>query len=907
MEAVLNVENLAYCKIDIEDTPMPPSFNLIDEIIMQEGMGIAAPTLSLHFFDQTGSLQRDLNLSQGTKCTITLARYGSKDQLVKRTFSLWSTTRNVSDAGPLLTAIFTLDAPKWIAGVYCENFRASSSQAIQNMAASSGLNYSGPSGGTSDTMNWLNVNTTRSSFSEDVAMRGYASNASCMARALTLDSEVRYKNLFEELSKDDKAQFLLNDDSEIHDNPVLLRETQETSISGVMAHWFNFGQIQHEHSLNLEGQQITDRILAPVMGSGFPISDRVKQLISDSEGSRVAYTGLDPGTEPKPQSNIHSNYERAFYQNLRGLGLFTERMRVLGHAYTRLSTFDCVKYIQRDPEGNQFVHNQAVNGKYLVGGKTIRIKNGHNYSEVFDLIRPYLTNPGESSPVSQSDSNRQASANRGDFDLTEETPSPNQVPQSESPSPKKPRTDIKPQADRAENLADSLNQYDEANPSIPSAPQAQGGSMSPSDPQIEAQNKVMDAVADIHKDDNQISNSVEASKAGFDPGKHHTVKKMSAGAVKSSANETISTVDQNKQEGRGDSVEDFTDPQKKRTSVEMDKPVLDRFAGEGKQDGAPITQEEFSSTVTSTTAQDKKVGDPVGDLQKGGVFAEDFKSKGLDVPRSDNGASPQSISMAADTSNSSDLGDEVDPITQEKNLGLNFTFPASKFELGSDDSVIGPKQVAKFLKQFAEERKSPEKFLRDKGAQAYREAFGEASMKDAEETIERLANKVKELEGRYNEGEILAGVPGSLSNATKPKNSSSSQQLLDEIRNKVPDSSVKLPEDSGVELDFSGASDKKEERKYAQKFDFQYGDGDTSPLIEKVKDKVEISPDATTIKTVREQVSWAVLTQMGSDAAKKKNSDEKWEFPHESPFSVFTTDEGDSGPFDFNVGGPLWT
>jgi len=925
MEAVIHVDNLAYCKLEIEDAVLPASMNLVDNIILQEGMGIAVPTLTLYLMDQTGSLQTDMNLVQGTKCSISIAKKGMEDNIIKRNFSLWGMKRVITAAGPQIHAVFTMDIPKWMAGVYCENFRATSAEAMQQLAGRSGLRYDGPSS-TDDKMNWLNVNTTRASFSEDVAMRGYANSSSCMNRVVTLDSELRYKDIFEELQGEAIATLLLNMDHEGENNPFYVQETRESSSSGVMAHWFNFGAIQHEHTLDQKGQQITDRILAPVMGDSFPISDRIKGLISDAAAARVTYTGFDPGTEPNQQSNVHEYYERAFYQNLRSLGLFSERLRSMVQHLTGIKTFDCITYKQADPTGGEMMPSKTLNGKYLVAGKTIRIKNGHAYTETLDLIRPYVNNPGKSDQASGTESNKKVKANAKD-DLSSETEKKLDTAVQDQEQPVETTKPKKPEVERATDLMKAVEEFDKAVPRIPDGPVKAPGTMSPSDPQAVAQDKVRKALEAIHSDDNEISDKVNEGKAGFDPEQSHTVKRVSAAAVKSSANSTVDAM-QKQSAATGvppNGPEGLTANARSKTSIKLEKPVMDRYSGTGTE----IKEEKFRSAITKQSAEGMEEGDSVGDLQKGGSFSEDFLTHGKDDPGFE-------LAMK-----------NLDAKEKEEKKGTNFVFPASKFGLGGEDITIKPKQVAEFLIEFAKERDDPKGFLKKKGPAAYEASFGAVPPTDAKTGVEELKRVSGNVKENWGPEEVIAepgpatqtpnfsiadgrpeGLPEGLPEGQEEELSFTDKvkaqgkklkSIKEELDKKSPGVTVK---DSQTGLDVGGSFSMagikqlskdvvKQKRKggpdpdYAQAFDFQFGESGVSPLVERVssKGKDQEYTDYEVLETKREAKSWAEYMRIGSEEAKNQEQLDPeqdgvhWEFPDTMPFKKYEEGEGDANDF----------
>lgn len=880
MEAVLHVKGLAYCKIEIEDANMPPSFNLIDHIIIHEGMGISIPTLTLYLFDQTGTLQNDLNLVQGTKCSISLARDGETDRIIKRTFSLWGMKRGTTNEGPHLQAVFLLDVPKWSAGVYCENFRTSSSGALAQMASRAGLKYNGP-GSTDDTMNWLNINTTRSSFSEDVAMRGFASGTSCMSRVLTADSELRYKDLFKELRAQEKATLLLNM-TETGVNPYPVKEMQESTLSGVMAHWFNYGSIQHEHSLNNDGQQVTDTLQAPTFGDAFPISDRIKTLISDSEGARVTYTGFDSGTEPLPHSNLHHKYEQAFYQNLRGLGLFSERARALLTVMSDISSFDCIKYVQRDPVGHQLVPSKSVNGKYLVAGKTMRIKNGHAYSEVLDLIRPYVSNPGESASSGQANTRHMEKANAGDFNLAEEIDAKIAVPEQQTPDLPLPMPSPVSEVEQAQGLMDSLVAYDEVYPAVPAVPQPGAGGMSGTSIGATVQRNLRNSINEINKRTSNLSNAVANSASGFTQESYHTIKRISSSAVKTSANAVINAVERvSRETGYASGIEGLSDTVMQEVATAVDMPVLDRYIARGD---AALTQ-AVDTVVSVVTAQQSAVNDLIGDVQRGGVFIEDFLQKGLDIPQDA-------------------VRNVVDAIEQTANLGSNFMFPASKFDITANDVAVGPADIASFLLDYVEGRTNPQQFLREKGIEAYEESFGTMTPGLAKEAIDKLGSSAKEVLDRFGVSEKIIDTYRDV----ERKVDEAAYDAIDQVTALAPDATIKLPGVDASTMDAQQALEMLSRRSgdtdYSRIMDFFYGESNVAPVLERIisKERHSASSTAEVITTDRIPVSWAEYTRIGSYQAMRENSEELWEFPHTMPYLKQEEGEGKSHNMSSSTG-----
>lgn len=460
-KAVLNVKGLAYCALEVENSRLPPSINIIDRISVFDGFGIAIPTLELYLYDPSSTLVGDFGFTDATKIILTLSRDNQNPK--KREFRVWGWDRQVVSSGPVVKVVAILDVPKWSAGSYCESFaKQPSSQAISTMASSGGLTPDVDT--TADAMTWLNVNMTRNAFSEDVAMRGYSSGGSCMARVLTMDKKLRYKDIIKVITQAPKASFLLNvPAAEASAAPVISREAEHMSGSGVVTHWMNYGWQQHEHDLS-GVQKKNENVNAPVLGSSLPINSEVKGML---DAARVTYTGFDPGTETKLESNLHENYEKALYQNLRYLALFSERMRVLTDNVADIESFDCAEFKQNDPVGRTYTQNKTFSGKYLVGGKSIHIKNGHRYYEVYDLYRPYVNEAGSTPTAAPGIPS--PSANDGSIPVPpEQRPSQGEPPE-QAPAVSIPRSDA-PAIESAKELLNSMNEFDAQNPKVPTEP-----------------------------------------------------------------------------------------------------------------------------------------------------------------------------------------------------------------------------------------------------------------------------------------------------------------------------------------------------------------------------------------------------------------------------------------------------
>jgi hypothetical protein len=415
-QASLNIEGMAFCTLDIDGSPMPPSMNMIENIWIMEGFGMGLPAMKLSLYDEKETLSRDLNLKNGT--TITLRMGKTAETAPEYKFRVFGWTRPRNSSGKVLHIVCIYNSPKFGAGSFAESFDAASSNVMQQLAELSGLLYDGPSKPTTDTQIWLNLNTTRLGFSEDMAMRGYVDDTSCMARCVRMDGTLVYKDLMAVLNETPKQTLVHNKDGAgAVGTSVDVRSAKDMSVSGLFTHFVNYGHKLFGHAFADETSALaieTMDINAPA--AGVPVNTEILAQLKE-RGARVSYSGLDPGTGPDEGFNIHEHYERAYYQNVRLLSMFSERVVALTDSATDIKSFTSVDFQQgAGAKGDVQPAPNDIAGRYVVGGKTIMIKGGKKYAEILYLYRPFLSEQGNPSGLSQP--KKQVSASKSGVDQT---------------------------------------------------------------------------------------------------------------------------------------------------------------------------------------------------------------------------------------------------------------------------------------------------------------------------------------------------------------------------------------------------------------------------------------------------------------------------------------------------------
>lgn len=718
MKANMNVEGFAFCELEVEGSNVPPSMNMIDGIFIHEGFGIALPTLRLVLNDQNGSLSRDLNLGDATKINITLAK--TRQSAIIRKFRVFGFRKETTHAGPRLIVDCILNVPKWSAGSYCEVFEGTSSDAMQKAAAAAGLRYDGPRIPPADNMKWLNVNQTRSSFSEDTAMRGYVTEGSCMSRVLLSNSTVRYRDLMDVLGQEPKASFLQNVENSAaptKGNGFAVRETKDASFSGFFTHYINYGWKVGVHSLSNDGQQVIDKYAAKVLGKALPINEEVRGML---EGARISYVADDPGTMPKPASNIHQFYELAMYQNVRGLGLFSERVTVLTDWYTDAEVFDPVYYMHSELRSYQFIDLPALSGKWLIGGKTMYIKQGHKYSEIFDLYRPFVNEMGSSKMAGATESGSGASlqnakANEGNFNLVGNGQT-STVENSVSRGLEAQVNPTVPSVTAATQTMNALEDFDKVSPLVPVTNTPSAAQSIPTQT-LQAQDNLRQSISNLKQSNNpQLPVIAETSNGSLDG--YKIVKKVSAPVI-----ETLQGIQRDPRQA-------VTLAQNLQSDYWLKSQAMERATSIS----GDITGVQTRSVVSAATGQYYSKSQIVGDVLGGGVFKADFDKLGLPIPN--------------------DLSTGITVVDKSAEFGSKLLFNATGIGLSSQNVSISPYKTAQAAEAFAMNT-NPQTYLAQYGAEAFMQTFGPVAPPEAQTALYGLANAARNVMYRYGQDEVI--------------------------------------------------------------------------------------------------------------------------------------------------------
>jgi len=391
---MLIVAGRIFIDIKIDQKSIDNAPNLFNTLTLSESIASLFPAATILLNDYTGKLQKELALTEGNEVLVTVGRSPSELSTVSRQYRLFGVKQDMASFGPVMHVHCIYDAPDFISKNSNEHYLGTSSKVLQSVADKCKLYYCGPEkyNGRSmnDSQNWWNINRSRASFSQqNVARHGYMDNYSAMCAAVTSLGELRYRNLMDVIESPlERIEYLF-----VHAAPqaeedkklsvYLVDKAEAHSDAGLMNSWQNYGSTRVVHSRHGD-ESFEESVDVNTSGKYLAVNDQVSKTIGKA---RFDHSLLDCG-------NVNEKYERAFYQNVKQLALFSERVSVLVSSPTTVQLLDPVLYRQSfsDPK-----ETASVSDIYIVVGKTIRVKQGIYYAERLELVRMSLTEKGESS------------------------------------------------------------------------------------------------------------------------------------------------------------------------------------------------------------------------------------------------------------------------------------------------------------------------------------------------------------------------------------------------------------------------------------------------------------------------------------------------------------------------------
>lgn len=259
------------------------------------------------------------------------------------------------------------DAPLYWAATSLRAIEGTANSVLQEIADTCGLRYEGVT--TNDSQIWLPRNRTYRAWAKNIVSHSWASNTSCMVLGVDLDGVMRLLNIND--LPEPEIDIIAYTYSETALTASDVQTNAASGLNNALSGYNNMRIAQSvtedETSRTLKGLSFTPDVKSPHYN---------RELKAQLERGAVRFSPIDAG-------NVHENYERASYQNLRYQNLFSYGVDALMTDVTTVNLGDRVNLAVQTETLRQDVPNSGV---YTVSGHAIYIQ-GANYSEKLGMCR----------------------------------------------------------------------------------------------------------------------------------------------------------------------------------------------------------------------------------------------------------------------------------------------------------------------------------------------------------------------------------------------------------------------------------------------------------------------------------------------------------------------------------------
>lgn len=259
------------------------------------------------------------------------------------------------------------DAPLYWAASSVRAVEGTSNVVLQEIASTCSLKYDGTT--TNDSQIWVPRNRSYSTWAKDIVDHAWVSDTSCMAIGVDLDGTLRVKNVnnLPEPSKRILGYTYAKDALTASDIQVSASSGLNNALTGY--HNMRVGQsiTADETQQAIKDLSFTPNVKAPLYN----------QELKDQLGrGSVRFSPIDAG-------NVHLNYEKAQYQNLRYRNMFSLGLEALMVDCIDVQLGERITVGLQTEETSQDTPNSGV---YTITGHAIYTQ-GANYSEKLGMAR----------------------------------------------------------------------------------------------------------------------------------------------------------------------------------------------------------------------------------------------------------------------------------------------------------------------------------------------------------------------------------------------------------------------------------------------------------------------------------------------------------------------------------------
>ena len=356
--------------IDGKTYPLDPGTNTLTFLHMSCSTKGKLPTCHFKVTDTIKSLDQ-IFLQDGIPLQITLKAYGSQTQIYN--FRLFHKKKSFNGAAFEYEVDGYWNAPIYWTGTSEAGIQGTSSEVLAQIAKTCGLQFKGVT--TSDAQLWMQRNRYYADFAKIVAQHGFITQSSYTVAGVDLTGTLLYvdANNLPAPTTQLIAYQMVPGMYTVTDYKAVTKSGLNNNLTGYNNVRFTQSQAGSTLSSPNATVQFTPDTTAPLFNTA------VQQ---QAARGYQTFGPIDVG-------NVHSNYERAAYQNMRYANLYSMDAEFMTLLPTPLTLFNTLNF-SLETENKKL--DPAYSGTYITSGKAIYIQ-GTSYTEKIAASRTGTANP----------------------------------------------------------------------------------------------------------------------------------------------------------------------------------------------------------------------------------------------------------------------------------------------------------------------------------------------------------------------------------------------------------------------------------------------------------------------------------------------------------------------------------
>lgn len=374
--AVGGVAGQGYFGLLIDDKTPPATPGLLRSCFIIENP-ISIPCAVIEFSDRDNKLRNQNAIVDGTKFTISMGP--NKDLFETLDFKVIGVREYDSNGSRIIRAVCAFDASSFIYDSRSYSIQGTSRDALQRIASTCGMFLDMPNDmNPADNMKWLSSTQSPKRFASEIEKHMWLGEDAMPKMIISADKRIIVRDLSKVIEQEPKAVFAFNVNA-TQDNEIAVAEMRAKSAAGTFNGVSNYGdtllwsdskgQINELKSVNVKSRD--------------PLNIN-SDIRGDIVGARRQYA------RATNDANIHTSYNKAYYNWRRQAMTYTETCRALVRGgCPSVGLLDCVDVkagLQSDNAQNNT--DVKLSGKWIVIGKTRSYYSGQ-YSDTVLLTRNF--------------------------------------------------------------------------------------------------------------------------------------------------------------------------------------------------------------------------------------------------------------------------------------------------------------------------------------------------------------------------------------------------------------------------------------------------------------------------------------------------------------------------------------